>query len=64
MEGGPMKAFLAAIAAALILAVGSFFVLDSTWQRPASTAFTTDGARIDDPGRNLIGNDGNVGRRS
>ncbi len=58
-----MKAFLAAVVVALVLAVGSAYVLDSGWQSPTSTAYTTDGVRLDDPGRNLIGTDGDVGRR-
>jgi hypothetical protein len=59
----PMKAFLAAVVVALVLAVGSAYVLDSNWQSSTSTAFTSEGVRLDDPGRNLIGTDGVVGRR-
>lgn len=59
-----MKAFLASVVVALVFAVGSAYVLDSNWQNASSTAFTTEGVRLDDPGRNLIGADGDVGRRS
>jgi hypothetical protein len=41
-----MQAFLAGVAAALIIAVISFFVLDSV-QRPSTSAYTSaTGARI------------------
>ena len=59
-----MKAFLASIAVALVFAVGSAYVLDMNWQSASSTAFMTEGVRLDDPGRNLIGTDGDVGRPS
>jgi len=58
-----MKAFLAAIAVALVFAVGSAYLLDSNWQNASSSAFMTEGVRLDEPGRNLIGTDGDVGRR-
>lgn len=58
-----MKAFLAAIAVALVFAVGSAYLLDSNWQNASSSAFMTEGVRLDNPGRNLIGTDGDVGGR-
>ncbi len=59
-----MKAFVAAIVVALALAVASAYVLDSNWQTASSSAFTTEGSRLGDPGSNLIGTDGMVGRQS
>jgi hypothetical protein len=44
-EDRSMKAFLAACAAAIVLAVIGAYALDS-YQRPAEVAFTTTGARI------------------
>ena len=49
-----MKVFLAALLFATIAAVGVSIVL-GTIQRPSSVAFTTSGARVGDPGNNLIG---------
>jgi hypothetical protein len=50
-----MKAFLAAVVIALALAYGASYVLHDGWQNPSHAAFTTEGARVSDPGRNLIG---------
>ena len=55
-----MKAFLASIAAALILAIGVVFTLDATLQRPAHQAFVSPSSvRIPDHGatHNLVGKD-------
>jgi hypothetical protein len=49
-----MKVFLAALLFAAIAAVGMSVVLN-TVQKPSSVAFTTGGARVGDPGNNLIG---------
>jgi hypothetical protein len=49
-----MKVFLAALLFAAIVAFG-MSVLLSTIQQPSSVAFTTGGARVGDPGNNLIG---------
>ena len=49
-----MKSFIAAIAFAVIAAVGVAMVLN-TIQEPSSVAFSTSGARVGDPGHNLIG---------
>jgi hypothetical protein len=49
-----MKVFVAAVVFAVVAAVGMSFVLNA-YQRNADTAFTTSGARVGDPGHNLIG---------
>ena len=49
-----MKVFIAAVVFAVVAAVGMSFVLD-TYQTNSDTAFTTSGARVGDPGHNLIG---------
>ena len=49
-----MKVFVAALAFAVIAAAGVAVVLN-TIQEPSSVAFSTDGARVGDPGHNLIG---------
>jgi hypothetical protein len=49
-----MKVFLAALLFAATAAVG-VSVLLNTIQEPSSVAFTTSGARVGDPGHNLIG---------
>jgi hypothetical protein len=49
-----MKVFVAALAFAVIAAVGVAVVLN-TIQEPSSVAFSTSGARVGDPGHNLIG---------
>jgi hypothetical protein len=49
-----MKVFFAALLFAAIAAVG-VSVLLNTIQEPSSVAFTTSGARVGDPGHNLIG---------
>ena len=51
-----MKAFLAAVVFAVIVAFGAATFLDSGFQQPSHAAFTTEGARVDRPGTNLIGN--------
>jgi hypothetical protein len=49
-----MKAFIAALFFAAIAMVGVSFVLNSL-QKPGYIAFTTSGARVGDPGHNLVG---------
>ena len=49
-----MKSFVAALAFAVVAAVGVAVVLN-TLQEPSSVAFSTSGARVGDPGHNLIG---------
>ena len=48
-----MKVFLASLVFALVVAVGVSMVLGSI-QQPSSTSFTTTGARVGDPGHNLM----------
>lgn len=50
-----MKAFLAAVVIAVAVAYGASVVLDGTYQQPSHAAFTSEGARVSDPGSNLIG---------
>jgi len=49
-----MKVFFAALLFAAITAVGMSLLLN-TIQEPSSVAFTTGGARVGDPGNNLVG---------
>lgn len=49
-----MKAFIASLVVGIAIAVGSAFVLDENFQNDAYSAFTTEGARVGDPGDNLI----------
>ncbi len=49
-----MNAFLAAVIVAVAVAAGSFLVLN-TQQKTVAQAFATDGARVGNPGNNLIG---------
>jgi hypothetical protein len=49
-----MKVFIAALAFAAIAAFAVSSVLD-TIQQPSWVAFTTSGARVGDPGTNLLG---------
>ena len=49
-----MKVFIAALVFAAIAAVGVAILLN-TVQQASSVAFTTSGARVGDPGQNLIG---------
>lgn len=51
-----MKVILASILTAVVLAIGASFILDAT-QRPAYQAYSTSGARVGDPGKNLVGPD-------
>jgi hypothetical protein len=53
-KGNTMKVFLAALAFAAIVAFAVSPILD-TIQRSSSVAFTTSGARVGDPGNNLVG---------
>jgi hypothetical protein len=52
-----MKVFLAALLFAAIAAAGVSILLNAI-QEPSSVAFTTSGARVGDPGSNLIGPNG------
>jgi hypothetical protein len=55
-----MKAFLTAVAAAVVIAAGAMYTLDATWQRRADQAFVSGtSVRIPDHGttHNLVGKD-------
>lgn len=52
-----MKTFLISVVAVGLFAYVASFVLNSTYQRPSYEAYTTTGARVGDPGENLIGGD-------
>ncbi|HEV7599515.1 MAG TPA: hypothetical protein VGO49_04570 [Bradyrhizobium sp.] len=49
-----MRVFLAALLFAAIAAVGVSMLLNAI-QKPSYAAFTTSGARVGDPGHNLVG---------
>ena len=49
-----MKAFVSAVIVAAILSAGAAYVL-GTQQKTAAQAFATSGARVGDPGHNLVG---------
>jgi len=49
-----MKAFVASLVVGLCLAVGSAFLLNGNFQEGAYSAFATEGARVGDPGDNLV----------
>jgi hypothetical protein len=49
-----MRAFLASIVVSIVIAIGAAFVLNAD-NRPAYEAFSTSGARVADPGHNLVG---------
>jgi len=51
-----MKAFLASVIFAVALAIGASVVLNGNYQMSASTAFTTEAARVGNPGANLLSN--------
>ena len=52
--GSVMKVFLVALVFAAVVAVGTAVFLGGI-QQSSSVAFTTDGARVSDPGHNLVG---------
>jgi hypothetical protein len=52
-----MKVLFAALLFAAVAAVGVSILLN-TIQQPSSVAFATGGARVGDPGNNLIGPNG------
>lgn len=41
-----MKAFIAAVAVAIVMAVAASFVLDGQFQQASQDAFATDGVRL------------------
>jgi hypothetical protein len=55
-----MKAFFTAVIAAVVIAAGAMYALDTTWQRRADQAFVSGtSVRIPDHGttHNLVGKD-------
>jgi hypothetical protein len=52
--GTIMKAFIAAVICAVAIGVGASYVLH-TQQETVDVAFSTSGARVGDPGHNLVG---------
>ena len=52
-----MKMIVIAGVIAVIGAVTAMTVLNDRFQRPAYEAFSTSGARVGDPGDNLVGRD-------
>lgn len=52
-----MKTFFVSAVTAGVLAYGAYFILNSNWQATSATAYTTSGARVGDPGGNLMGTD-------
>lgn len=52
--GNAMKVFIAALLFAGIAAAGTSMILNA-FQEPSYIAFTTSGARVGDPGHNLVG---------
>lgn len=49
-----MKAFVTSLAVCVVVAIGAAFILNGNFQSDSHTAFTTEGARVDKPGDNLI----------
>jgi hypothetical protein len=49
-----MGVILMGIAAAIVIAIGASVVLDAK-QEPAWQAYSTEGARVGEPGDNLVG---------
>lgn len=49
-----MKAFLASVLVAVAVAFGAHYILNDRFQMSAPDAFTTEGVRLTDPGRNLV----------
>ena len=50
-----MKAFIASVVVALVMGVGAAYLLDAQYQKTASQAYVGSGARVGDPGHNLVG---------
>ncbi len=49
-----MKAFIASVAFALVVAAGAAVILEQQ-QQSAASAFSTSSTRVGDPGHNLVG---------
>ena len=52
-----MRIILIAAVIAVAGAIGASFVLNDRLQEPVYRAFATDGARVGNPGDNLVGRD-------
>jgi hypothetical protein len=50
-----MRAFVASVVVAVVLAAGAAYWLEGSFQRSAYSAFSTGGARVAEPGQNLVG---------
>lgn len=50
-----MRSFLASVVVILVLAVAMAYVLNGAMQKSAAEVYSTSGARVGDPGHNLIG---------
>ncbi len=59
-----MRAFFAALAAALVIAVGSTLILDQVWQRADQEFSSRSGVRLSEHGNthNLVGKSWSSGR--
>ena len=55
-----MRAFIAAVICAAAIGVGASYVLHMQ-QETVDVAFSSSGARVGDPGHNLVGMDGKFG---
>lgn len=49
-----MKAFAFAVVFAGLAATGAWVVLNGSFQEPSYSAFSTEGARVGEPGSNLV----------
>jgi hypothetical protein len=59
-----MKAMFLSFAIALGIGIGAAILLDDMWQQRSGDVYTTGGARVGDPGDNLVGADWYAGRKS
>jgi len=51
-----VKVILASVLVAVVLSLAASFILDAS-QRPAYEVYSTSGARVGNPGHNLVGPD-------
>ncbi len=50
-----MRSFLASVVIVVVLAIAMAYVLNGVMQRTAAEVYSTSGARVGDPGHNLVG---------
>lgn len=50
-----MRPFLASVAVVVVLAVAMAYVFNGAIQKSAAEVYSTSGARVSDPGHNLVG---------